>query len=81
MDSGVQAISAGGVRKPVQRAKSAALTFFGNTCNSYITSTRDVSGLNCDALGRYAPSGVAIETGYIPSRRDISVLCQRLLSK
>ena len=27
MDSGVQAISPGGVRKPVQRAKSAALTF------------------------------------------------------
>ena len=28
--------------------------------NSYITSTRDVSGLNCDARGRVAPEGGAI---------------------
>ena len=28
--------------------------------NSYITSTRDVSDLNCDARGRVAPEGGAI---------------------
>ena len=28
--------------------------------NSYITSMRDVSGLNCDARGHVAPEGGAI---------------------
>ena len=32
----------------------------GIASNSYITSTRDVSGLNCDARGRVAPEGGAI---------------------
>ena len=34
--------------------------YTGYLCNSYITSTRDVSGLNCDARGRVAPEGGAI---------------------
>ena len=43
------------------------------TSNSYITTMRDVSGLNRSTLG-----GV---TGYILSRRGITVLCHRLLGK
>ena len=33
-------------------AASDLYTTYKNTCNSYITSTRDVSGLNYDARGR-----------------------------
>ena len=44
-------------------------------CHHYITSTRDVSGLNCNARGR------SDLTGYIPSRHGTSVLCHRLVGR
>ena len=43
-------------------AYSMEFTTFGahDLSNSYITSTRDVSGLNCDSRGRVAPESVGI---------------------
>ena len=62
MDSAVQAISAGGVRKPVQRAKSAALTFLA----IHVIVISHLLGMYPVSFA--TPEG---ETGYIPSRRDI----------
>ena len=45
-------------------------------CISYVTSVRYVAGINHEARGRAAPSGLMIYSGNVPNReRDISNLC------
>ena len=55
--------------------------FFHNTdhlSNSYITSTRDVSGLNCDALGtlKNQPNKMGTTPQYFPPSLHLVPFCQ-----
>ena len=54
-----------------------------NTCNTYITSTRDVSGLNRSALGRYvawykcfvSPVAKQMTSNTVVAKRDVMQMC------
>ena len=49
-----------------------ALKTQGGLCMYFWETT--VSGLNCSTLGHYVPLGIAIRTGYILRRRDITII-------